>query len=96
MAQLRSVSSSFDAVTPTGRYLLTGQLLSELGLLLQRAAQLLLLALQAELHLGSRGVGGGGSGAGLGAASEPPRAHHVAEQRPLGSQRAAAKVKSKR
>lgn len=82
------------------RYLLTGQLLSELGLLLLHAAQLLLLVLQAELHLRrlaavglrSRGVGG----AGLCAASEPPRAHHVAEQRPLGSRRAAAKVKRKR
>lgn len=72
-------------------YLLTGQLLSELGLLLLHAAQLLLLALQAQLQL-CRLAAVGLGGRAFGAASEPPRAHHVPEQRPLRTQRVASKV----
>lgn len=77
-------------------YLLTGQLLSELGLFLLHATQLLLLALQAKLHLQRfAAVGlhrGALSAAWLAAASEL----HVSEQRPPGAWRVAAKVEGKR
>lgn len=80
-------------------YLLTGQLLSELGLLLLHAAQLFLLALEAKLHLQRFAAvalhWGVLSAPCLSAAPEPPGAHHVSQQRPLRPCRVAHKVKGK-
>lgn len=68
---------------PRGRekasYLLAGQLLMEFGLLLVDAAQLLLLSLQAELHLHGSTAITLHWGA-LSAAPKLPRTHHVPQE----------------